>query len=608
MVTTTRTGDVAGRTSRAVLAAACAAIGAGLATPPVQAGPVTAQAAIAEPLPDLTADELARFLVGKQQYMRDLPVEEGLGPIFNQTACGDCHLNPVGATGTQKVFRAGFEDKFGFDPLADIGGPLFQLQAISDECREDPSGFFNVSTDRVTNGMTGYGLVEAIEDCDILAARDAQPPAIQGTAHMVAPVEPDPVGAPCDPETLRVGRFGWKAQVATILTFSADASVQEMGLTNEFFQADNDPNGINPPSLGDPDFCDTVADPEDNVSLGNGIDRNFIDVVTDFQRFMTNPPQTPQHTHPNPAATSGMGMSGEEIFNSIGCNGCHIPSWTTSSDAGLEAALRSKVIRPYSDFLVHGMGLNGDGIPDGDAGATQLKTPPLWGLWQRQELWHSGIFSGDFDTRVTAAIDAHDDGIGLSQGEAAAQAFAALPAGDKTALLAFLASLGRREFDLNRDDLIRVNDFAAAGIPAPGAGSGSFRDCFGGGPYSADDPCAIHDVDQDTDVDMDDFAVFMSVYQGLRRDCNENAVLDFVDILNGGLDVDDNGILDECEPTCTADANGDADVGISEFMGVLGTWGDCAGGLEPCPYDFDGDGTVGIQDFLLSLGKWGACP
>ncbi len=115
----------------------------------------------------------------------------------------------------------------------------------------------------------------------------------------------------------------------------------------------------------------------------------------------------------------------------------------------------------------------------------------------------------------------------------------------------------------------------------------------------------------DTDVDLDDLTIFMSLYEGLRQDCNGNTVLDFVDILlgtDGALDDNDNGILDECEPTCVGDADGDAMVGLAEFMGVIGTWGVCPGGLEPCPFDLDGDGEVGILDFLIALGRWGPCP
>ncbi len=87
--------------------------GAGFFAEAAQSGPITAQPPVAAPLNDLTPDELARFFVGREAFVRDLEEEEGLGPIFNQTACGDCHLNPLGATGTQVVVRAGLLTKGG---------------------------------------------------------------------------------------------------------------------------------------------------------------------------------------------------------------------------------------------------------------------------------------------------------------------------------------------------------------------------------------------------------------------------------------------------------------------------------------------------------------
>jgi len=563
--------------------------GAAFIAEAAQSGPITAQPPVAAPLNDLTPDELDRFLVGREAFVRDLAVEDGLGPIFNQTACGDCHLNPVGATGTQVVVRAGLLTKGGFDPLEEIGGSLFQLFAISEECAEDiPQGPDIIQTDRVTNGMTGYGLVEAIEDCDILAVKDAQDPSVMGVAHMVDAFEANPVGEPCPGETQRVGRFGWKAQVPTLLTFSADASLNEMGLTNRFLPNENDPNGINPPELED---CDFVADPEDSVAMGNGVDREFIDVVTDFQRFMTQPPQTPKS-----------GMTGEPIFNSIGCAECHHKTYTTSNDPSLETAIRNKVINPYSDFLLHDMGLNGDGIPQGDAGANELKTPPLWALKQRPALWHDGRFgSGGFAVIVTDAIAEHE--ALFSQGTAAAQAFfgPGLTDEDRAAVILFLGSLGQREFDANDDDQVTLLDFANNFDPE------TFRSCYLSTP-NPDNPCAVHDVDQNAAVDQGtDFATFLTVYTGQLSDCDQNGILDLIDILDGAVDADDDGVLDACEPTCLGDLDGDGAVGIVEFLQVLDDWGPCPALPAPCESDYDRDGKVGIVDFLFTLSKWGSC-
>jgi len=556
----------------------------GLLSSAAQSGPIATQPPTAAPLADLTAGELERFFIGREAFARDLEIDDGLGPIFNQTACGDCHLTPLGGTGTTKVLRAGEQTKAGFDPLEEFGGPLFQLESISPECAETPPPQANVFTDRVTNGMTGYGLVEAILDSDIEAVQDAQDPSIKGVARMVSSFED---------EVIRVGRFGWKAQVATLLTFSADAALQEMGLTNRFLTEDNDPNGINPPSLRAPDFCDTVPDPEDSVAMGNGVDREFIDVVTDFQRFMTQPPQTPRS-----------GMTGEAFFNSVGCADCHHKTYTTPNDPALETALRNKTIHPYGDFLLHNMGGNGDGIPDDVASSSELKTPPLWDLRHRISQWHDGRFeSGGFDAIVAAAIAEHDDvGVNLSQGRFAAQAYFALPAGIQQLVLDFLRSLGQLEFDPNNDDTVTLLDFANAGNPD------TFRSCYLGTP-SPDVRCAIHDVNQDALVDQaTDFATFLTVYTGQLSDCNQNGVLDLIDILDGtAADADDNGIIDTCEPTCFGDVDGDGMVGIIEFMQVIADWGACPALPAPCESDYNRDGDVGINDLLTALARWGPC-
>ena len=578
--------------------AAFALAGTGLLNSAAQSGPITAQPATGAPLAGLTRAELERFFIGREAFARDLTIDEGLGPIFNQTACGDCHITPLGGTGTTKVLRAGHQTKGGFDPLEEFGGSLFQLESINKDCAEAPPPQANVFTDRVTNGMTGYGLVEAILDSDIQAVKDAQNPAtIRGVAHMVSSFED---------EVMRVGRFGWKAQVATLLTFSADAGLQEMGLTNRFLMEDNDPNGIDPPTLAE---CDTVADPEDSVAMGNGVDREFIDVVTDFQRFMTQPPQTPRS-----------GMTGEILFNTIGCADCHRKTYITSDAPALEAALRNKTIHPYGDFLLHHIGGLADNIQQGDAGIGQMKTAPLAGIRTRDPIIHDGRVAGFFfSDRIEIAVAYHcyKD----SQARTSAQLFlnglepqfcgfdpeippcpdcAVPPKGgltddERTMVIDFLASLGRREFnhaDVNDiDDDVEMDDFII------------FASCFfGDGPYTPDDLCAIDDVDGDGDVDEVDFDVFLTVYSGPQTDCNGNGVLDLIDIINGtSKDANGDGVPDEC---CVGDIDGDGDVGVKDLLDLLGAWG--PNPLHPA--DFNGDGSVGVSDLLTMLANWGTCP
>jgi CxxC motif-containing protein (DUF1111 family) len=488
-----------------------------------QAFAIDLQPKAGAPLAGLTAAQLNRFTIGRTRFTSQVTVAGGggpifgLGPVFNETSCGTCHDSPTGGAGDKTVTRFGFlDDKTGtFDPLADKGGSLLQAQAIDPSCLEHVDAGANVTTLRVTNSALGDGLVEAIPEGDLLAHESAGP-GISGRAHMVNAFE-DQV------PTLHVGRFGWKAQLATVLSFSADASFNELGLTNRFLQSETDPNGIDPPGLTAP--CDDgVADPDD-IQDNEGV--FFIDRVTDFQRFLSAPPQTPKN-----------GMSGETIFNTIGCNACHVQSFTTSNEPEFEDAIRNKTIHPYSDFLLHDMGTLGDNIVQGDASGREFRTPPLWNLRVRDPMIHDGrAAAGTFTTRVTTAINAHN-AFG-SEAQPSAVAYAALPTISKNNVIAFLNSLGRAEFDANGDDTI------------DGVDLGSFVSCFTGPTptYTPDDPCSVHDIDQDGDVDNDDFNLFLQAYEPAQGDCNGNSINDLRDILDHtSLDCNTNGTPDECDP------------------------------------------------------------
>ncbi|MFK7960332.1 MAG: di-heme oxidoredictase family protein [Phycisphaerales bacterium] len=526
---------------------------------------VLPQRRMGEPARGLTSDELMRWADGRIDYDTPMSLEMGLGPVFNKENCGNCHNAPLGGPGVQKVTRFGAVTKDGYDDLAAFGGPLLQAGAISLACVETLPAAANVTTQRVVNGMLGYGLVEAILDADLLANESTGSP-VSGRAHMVEALEA--------PGISRVGRFGHKASLPTVLSFSGDASMMEMGLTNRLIPFDNDPNGIFDPPL---ESCDTVADPEDFADE-NG--REFIDRVTDFQRFLAQPPQTPRS-----------GMSGEAIFNTIGCVQCHVRDFTTPNDPGLEDFLQSQDIRPYADFLLHDMGLAADFILEGDAQQQEHRTPPLWGLRTRPALWHDGRFLGDFETRTVAAIEEH--GAFLSEAGDSAAAFGALGASDRAALLAFLDSLGRAEFDADGDDDVELDDWF------------DFMSCMGQTGITADDPCAIHDLDQDGDVDSDDFAGLLSVYDGAVEDCNGNGIIDIADITNGtSMDVDGDGVPDECNGTpCPADVDMSGDVAFPDLLSVLSAFGDSC----TCPQDVTGNGVVGFDDVLVVLSAWGPC-
>ena len=447
-------------------------------------GSVSLQPRMGQPLLGLTAEELDRFLAGRAEFDHTFSIPEGLGPIFNQDSCGSCHSSPLGGSGSIVVTRFGHNDDKGggFDDLDHLGGSLLQAEAISAECAEEIPPESNVMAHRLTNSTLGFGLVEAIPDADIEALATNPPPLVSGRVHTVEAFE--------DPGVPRVGRFGWKCQVATVLTFSADAALNEIGITNRFVGAENDPNGVNPPSLGPPENCDTIPDPEDGPD-GEGL--HFIDRVTDFQRFLAPPPQTPRN-----------GMTGEAVFNNIGCANCHVQAFTTPNDPELSEALRAKTLKPYSDFLLHDAGLNADFIEQGQATGRELRTTPLWGLRIRDPLWHDGRFAaGTFPERVTDAIMAH--GVLNSEAQFAASNFGSLSVSDKNALIAFLDSLGRAEFDMDGDGDLDSFDLDA------------FEACFTGpapGTYGPDDACAVGDPDQDGDVDDDDRQLFLEAVSG----------------------------------------------------------------------------------------------
>ena len=257
------------------------------------------------PLNGLTPLEASLFAQGRIDYGTPFTNLTGVGPIMNKTNCKSCHINPVGGWGSISVTRFGMEEKGEFYPLEELGGSLLQALSISDACRESLPEEATVTATRVTNSSMAFGLIEALSDGSIAANEDpddANNDGISGRVHWVLPLESSP-SAP-----LRAGRFGWKAQVATVLSFSADATRNELGITNALIPTESAPNG-DAALLAS---CDTVPDPED---VPNASGFTFIERVTHFQRYLAEPPQTPRS-----------GMSGENVFNAIGCNSATSPS------------------------------------------------------------------------------------------------------------------------------------------------------------------------------------------------------------------------------------------------------------------------------------------
>lgn len=529
------------------------------------------QPVVGDPIGGLTETELLRFDTGRALYGTPLFVEDGLGPVLNKSNCRSCHSNPDGGPGNIEVTHFGIVDKGEFTPLP--GGTLLQLVAIGAGCEETLPPQANFTTNRITPGMLGYGLVEAIPAADILAnedPNDADGDGISGRANLV------PTFNPNAPGEVEPGRFGWKSIIANVITFSGDAALNEMGLTNQIFGDETAPNGDETRLA----LCDDIDDPEDHPDR-DGF--TFVDRVTHFQRYLAPPPQAPRS-----------GMRGETVFNDLGCNSCHVASFTTGSvtfdDQPIETALEGRIVRPYSDFLLHDMGTLGDGLPQGDATGNEFRTTPLMGVARRLAMIHDGrVNSGSIEDRLHQAIMLHGP---FGEGADAAAAYANADKDAQYDLFRFLKSLGRTDFDQDDDDQITMFDFddfvACASLDLV---------------VTPDDPCGVHDIDQNGMLDEIDLQSFLLAFEGENGDCDGDGTSDLEAIFFGAPDEDGDGVPDDCV-ACPGDFDGNGMVDGGDLGLMLVGWGRCPG----CSQDLNGDGTVDGADLGLMLVYWGVCP
>ncbi len=269
------------------------------------------------------------------------------------------------------------------------------------------SGQRNGGATRIPIPIFGDGLVEVIPDATIQAGADAGGRNADGIRGRVAMVM-DPASG-----VKRVGRFGWKAQQATLLGFAGDAYLFEMGITNDLFPREA-ASGIPANTLA---ACDSVADPEDRPDPATG--RRGIDNFTNFMRFLAPPPRLPG---------SEESARGEQVFQAIGCATCHRPVMQTGANEN--PALNRRPVFLYSDLLLHDIG-TGDGIAQGAAEPGEMGTAPLWGLRFRKALLHDGSA-----LHPEQAIAKHD-----GTAKRVRERFQSLPARERESLFRFLATL-----------------------------------------------------------------------------------------------------------------------------------------------------------------------
>jgi len=377
---------------------------------------------IAEPPGDTFAND-------QLVYEQENDVTTGLGPVYNARACADCHQNPVSGGASQFTeLRVGHLDASGnfVNPtvlinhgLNTIGGrSIINDRAVVPEAQEHIPATETIRALRAALNTLGDGFVEAIDDSTLLAIAANQPNLSEGKIHGEA-VQVPVLEAPGH---TRVGRFGWKDQHSSLLSFSADAYLNEMGITNRLRPHDTVPVGTVGKITADPE------DTPDNLGLA---------AIDHFAQFIRGtkvpPPDTILGATPDAQA-------GQALFQTIGCATCHVATIVTAP-AGtvinggtftVPDALGNKIIHPYSDFLLHDVG-TGDGIVQGGPQDTRekLRTAALWGLRMRPRFMHDLL-----SLSLESAIGRHH-----GEAEHVGQNFSALSDTQKQQLLTFLSSL-----------------------------------------------------------------------------------------------------------------------------------------------------------------------
>src|SRR6266699_6778355 len=417
---------------------------------------------LAPPLPEAPSgfDNKSNGLVDDPTHAADQAkfeeteaISGGLGPLYNAQSCRECHQNPTSGGSSQaselRPGHRGADGKFQ-DPEIPIarateiikGRSLVNDRAIcpngafpSSEIQERLPDTEKIRTFRVSLNLLGDGFVEAVADQTFVDLAKEQ--CKKNHNKICGQVLYVPVFEA--PGQTAVGRFGWKDQQASLLSFSADAYLNEMGVTSRL-QPDEVTN-----------LCNTVREPNDQPGSDGLSD---IDHFARFIRATKAPARDAQ------LAATPKAREGAQLFAKVGCEQCHVETLTTAS-AGtplnggtltVSAALADKQFHPYADFLLHDVG-TGDGIvqsmtehygkkmysitwknlsiPAFEGSANKIRTAPLWGVRLHSRLMHDGA-----SVTLLDAIVRHK-----GEAEQVTEKFEKLKSNEKEALLEFLRSL-----------------------------------------------------------------------------------------------------------------------------------------------------------------------
>jgi CxxC motif-containing protein (DUF1111 family) len=379
-------------------------------------------------------------------------VADGLGPLYNAQSCRECHQNPTSGGGSQvaelRVGHLGPDHRF-VNPDIPIahGAAIISGRTLVNDRAICPSGAFpdteiqervpeseTIRTTRISLSLLGDGFVEALPDRTLVDLARNQCTSTHGKVCGLVVFVPI-VEAPGQSG---IGRFGWKNQHASLLSFSGDAYLNEMGITTLLF-----PDEVTK-------LCNTAAEPNDKPGPDGLAD------VDHFARFVRalKAPARDLTLAATPAARRG-----SDLFDKIGCAACHVRTLTTAP-AGtringgtftIPAALGGKTFHPYGDFLIHDVG-TGDGIvvptvehygravrqmplecsPENfEKTRNRVRTAPLWGVRLRSRLMHDGI-----SVTLRDAILRHG-----GEADQATHGFRRLSSKDQEAMVEFLQSL-----------------------------------------------------------------------------------------------------------------------------------------------------------------------
>jgi CxxC motif-containing protein (DUF1111 family) len=441
--------------------ASCATSEADAGPEETTAAAAQAATAIGAPLP---GTDLVKFEEAKANFAAVEDITDGLGPTFNEAACGNCHAIPtIGGSGNQIERRFGRLTNgvfFGFDRAPDNeGGTLRQL--FSNGPYTGPTGAAcNVVLDKEAPSanihnvgrrslpLFGLGLVDAMPDSffDFLAA--IEPAAQRGKVLRRIPDFPDVRDPNQSLTRTRVQRFGIKNQQTNLVSFAGDAYVNEMGITTQScykgtpilaFAFENTPNNTAVPAGcngGDLAPANPAGNPNIPQFTDDTVGACVGDAASEVQEDMANFLFFMEHLAPPPPDTSDpIGAAiGAVVFANVGCVNCHSAVPFVTPPNPFNGVPGGTVFFPFSDFLVHDMGSLGDRIGNtGDSEATTrlMRTAPLWGTRFNTQLLHDGRAHS-----VAEAVRAHD-----GQGAASRDAFNALSALDKQFLTRFVNSL-----------------------------------------------------------------------------------------------------------------------------------------------------------------------